>query len=77
MQNNNISIDLSVLATSLKTIRENTTYLEFDRLLDSLKKANDLGLVDEFIDEMLDLMTVDECVFTSALSIANLEILEK
>ena len=77
MQNNNISINLSTLATSLKTIRENTTYLEFDRLLDYLKKANDLGLVDEFIDEMLDLMTVDECVFTTALSIANVEILEK
>jgi hypothetical protein len=65
----------SILA--IKTIRENTTYLEFDQLLQLLKQANDLGLVDEFIDEVHHIMTTENSDLTSALHIVNYEILEK
>lgn len=65
----------SILA--IKTIRENTTYVEFDQLLQFLKKANDLGMVDEFIDELHHIMSIENSDLTSALQIVNFEILEK
>jgi len=65
----------SILA--IKTIRENTTYVEFDQLFQFLKKANDLGMVDEFIDELHHIMSIENSYLTSALQIVNFEILEK
>ena len=47
----NLSIDLSMLVTSLKAIRENTTYLEFDEVLNCLKQANDMGKLEEFLSQ--------------------------
>jgi hypothetical protein len=68
---------LSESILAIKTIRENTTYIEFDQLLQFLKKANDLGIVDEFIDELHQVMSIENSDLTSALQIVNFEILEK
>ena len=68
---------LSESILAIKTIRENTTYVEFDQLLQFLKKANDLGIVDEFIDELHQVMSIENSDLTSALQIVNFEILEK
>jgi hypothetical protein len=68
---------LSESILAIKTIRENTTYVEFDQLLQFLKKANDLGIVDEFIDELHQVMNIENSDLTSALQIVNFEILEK
>ena len=38
-------------ATAIKTLRENLTSLEFNAALDTLKEANDRGILREFIDE--------------------------
>jgi hypothetical protein len=38
-------------ATAIKTLRENLTTLEFNTALDTLKEANDRGILNEFIDE--------------------------
>jgi hypothetical protein len=68
---------LSESILAIKTIRENTTYVEFDQLFQFLKKANDLGIVDEFIDELHQVMSIENSDLTSALQIVNFEILEK
>ena len=65
----------SILA--IKTIRENTTYVEFDQLLQFLKPANDLGLVDEFIDEVHRVMYVDNTDLSTAMAMVDLEFLQK
>jgi len=38
-------------ATAIKSLRENLTTLEFNLALDTLKEANDRGILSEFIDE--------------------------
>lgn len=68
---------LSESILAIKTIRENTTYLEFDQLLQFLKHANDLGLVDEFIDEVHHIMYVDNTVLSTAMAMVDLEFLQK
>ena len=64
---------LSESILAIKTIRENTTYVEFDQLLQFLKKANDLGIVDEFIDELHQVMNIENSDLTSALQIVTLK----
>lgn len=41
-----------MFVTSLKTIRENITYLEFEEALRSIKEANDRGKLDEFLGQV-------------------------
>jgi hypothetical protein len=51
MENNNLSIDLSMFATSIKTLRENMTYVEFDGLIQNIVRANDQGKLEELLNE--------------------------
>jgi len=51
MENNNLSIDLSMFAASLIAIRENTTYIEFDNMMSCVSKANDRGKLEEFLNQ--------------------------
>ena len=48
----NLSIDLSMLATSLKALRENTTYSDFDAMLKDIREANDHGKLEEFLSQV-------------------------
>jgi hypothetical protein len=48
--NNDLSIDLSIFTTSLITLRENMTYVEFDNMLKDLLNANDQGKLAEFLE---------------------------
>ena len=68
---------LSESILAIKTIRENTTYLEFEQLLQFLKHANDLGLIDEFIDEVHHIMYVDNTDLSTAMAMVDLEFLQK
>ena len=43
----------------IKTLRENTTYIEFDEILNSLKRANDLGDLERYIDSVEFIMNVE------------------
>ena len=51
MQNNDLSIDLAMFTTSLNTLRENMTYVEFDGLLRDITRANDKGKLQDFLRE--------------------------
>jgi len=68
---------LSESILAIKTIRENTTYIEFEQLLQFLKNANDLGLVDEFIDEVHHVMYLDNTDLSTAMTMIDPEILKK
>jgi hypothetical protein len=68
---------LSESILAIKNIRENTTYLEFDQLLQFLKNANDLGLVDEFINEVHHIMYLDNTDLLTAMTMIDPEILKK
>ena len=37
--------------SSVKALRENMTYLEFNDMLDLLKQANDKAILNEFLDQ--------------------------
>ena len=43
----------------IKILRENTTYIEFDEILNSLKRANDLGDLERYIDSVEFIMNVE------------------
>ena len=43
----------------IKNLRENTTYVEFDDILNSVKKANDLGDLDRYLDSVEFLINVE------------------
>ena len=49
MENNNLSIDLALFATSIKTLRENMTYVEFDSMLRHITEANNRGLLEDLL----------------------------
>jgi hypothetical protein len=49
MENNNLSIDLSMFITSIVTLRENMTYDEFVNMLKDIINANDKGKLAEFL----------------------------
>lgn len=68
---------LSESILAIKTIRENTTYIEFEQLLQFLKNANDLGLVEEFIDEVHHVMYLDNTDLSTAMTMIDPEILKK
>ena len=43
----------------IKRLRENTTFIEFDDILNSIKSANDLGDLERYIDSVEFLMNVE------------------
>lgn len=49
---NNLAIDFSMFVTSLKTLRDNLTYVEMDSILSDIKDANDRGKLDEFLSQV-------------------------
>ena len=51
MENNNLSTDLSMFTTSITTLRENMTYVEFDGMLRAIITANDRGKLEEFLND--------------------------
>jgi len=44
---------------SLKCLRENTTFIEFDDILNSIKRANDLGDLDRYLDSVEFIVNVE------------------
>jgi len=44
----------------IKRLRENTTFIEFDDILNSIKSANDLGDLDRYLDSVEFLMNVED-----------------
>lgn len=40
-----------MFATSIKTLRDNMTYVEFDGLIQNIVRANDRGKLEEFLNE--------------------------
>jgi hypothetical protein len=46
------------IAKSIKHLRENTTFIEFDDILNSIKRANDLGDLDRYLDAVVFLSSV-------------------
>lgn len=53
MENNtqDLTIDLSMFATSLKTLRENLTYVEMDQILRTLVDANNRGKLEDLLSQ--------------------------
>jgi hypothetical protein len=47
------------ITESLKSLRENTTYIEFDDILNSVKAASDLGDLDRYLDSVQFMMNVE------------------
>ena len=52
MENNNLSIDLSMFATSIKTLRENMTYVDFDSMLRTIQEANNRGKLEDLFEKV-------------------------
>jgi uncharacterized protein with von Willebrand factor type A (vWA) domain len=50
--NNDLSIDLSIFTTSLITLRENMTYVDFDSMLGTIERANNLGKLPELLHKV-------------------------
>lgn len=73
--NNDLSIDLALFATSIKTLRENMTYIEFDNMIRDISKANDRGKLDEFLTNT-ELMYAQGTDLVSAFHFAMFDIIE-
>lgn len=43
----------------IKRLRENTTFIEFDEVLNNIKKANDLADLDRYLDSVDYLINID------------------
>ena len=49
---NDLSIDLSIFATSIIALRENMTYVEFDSMLRTIEDANNRGKLEELLEKV-------------------------
>lgn len=61
---------------AIKTIRENTTYLQFNEILDLLREANDKGLLSEFVDQAEYLFETEDHDFANAFDSAYYDIVQ-
>jgi len=50
--NNDISIDLSMFITSIVALRENMTYVDFDSMLGTIERANNLGKLEVLLEKV-------------------------
>jgi uncharacterized protein with von Willebrand factor type A (vWA) domain len=48
----NLSIDLAMFSTSLIALRQNMTYVDFDSMLGTLERANNLGKLPELLNKV-------------------------
>lgn len=60
-----IPIDLSMFAISIKSLRENMTYVEFDAILRDIKDANDKGKLEDLLDRVQDMYSNGTDIHTS------------
>ena len=49
---NDLSIDLSMFTTSLLTLRENMTYIEFDSMLRTIQEANNRAKLEVLFEKV-------------------------
>ena len=77
MENNNqnLAIDLSMFVTSLKTLRENLTYVETDQILRALVDANNRGELTALL-ENAEFMYKDGTDLSTAFHYAMFDIIE-
>jgi len=50
--NNDLSIDLSMFITSIVALRENMTYVDFDSMLGTIERANNLGKLELLLEKV-------------------------
>ena len=78
MENSNtqdLTIDLSMFVTSLKTLRENLTYVEMDQILRDIVDANNRGMLEELLTQA-EGMYKSGCDLNTAVHYAHFDIVE-
>jgi len=62
---------------SLKRLRENTTFIEFDDILNNIKRANDLGDLDRYLDSVEFLIDAKNCDLAEAFEKAIVDLISE